>query len=118
VRDPGNRHRRRQHQPDGEQEYRPQIPPKITPRREQSCGIKQRWENEVEYDVRIESHLRQSRHETQSESANDEHDRIRQGKFACDYGEKRYRSEQQHNDFAGLVLSAVALAKAQDPTLA
>ena len=57
--------------------------PKITPRCEQCRRINERRKKEVEYNVRIEFHRRQSRHETQSESAEHQHDRIRQPEILC-----------------------------------
>ena len=99
VCNPGNRNHRRQHQADSKQEYRPQITPKITPRCEQRRRINKCRENEVEDGVGIEFHLRQSRHETQGESADHQHNWVRQSKFTRDHGEDRYSRKQQHNDF-------------------
>src|SRR5207244_10427527 len=100
VCDPGNRNHRRQHRTDCEQEYWSQITPKITPRCEQRRRIKKCRKNEIEYGVRIEFHLRQSRHETQAKSANDEYDRIRERNSAREHSENRYQSEQKNNDLS------------------
>ena len=102
MRDPRNCERCCQHQPDGEQEYRPQISPEITPRREQRSRINQRRKNEVEHNVRIQVHRRQSRHETQSESAKDEHDRIRQRNLVRQHGQDPDGRQQKDNNL-GLV---------------
>ena len=87
MRDPRNCEHCCQHQPDGEQEYRAQISPEITPGCEQRGRINQRRKNKVEHNVRIQIHRRQSRHETQSESAKDEHDRIRQRDLVRQHGQ-------------------------------
>src|SRR5256885_12203398 len=100
VCDPGNRNHRRQTPDDCEQEYWSQITPKITPRCEQRRRIKKCRKNEIEYGVRIEFHLRQSRHETQAKSANDEYDRIRERNSAREHSENRYQSEQKDNDLS------------------
>src|SRR5437762_12122718 len=89
-----------QHKSYCQEKNRPQIPAEIAPRCEQRSGIKKCRENEIEYGVRIEFHLRQSRHETQGKSANDEYDRVRQRNFAREHSENRHQSEQKDNDLS------------------
>ena len=115
MRDPRNCEHCCQHQPDGEQEYRPQISSEITPRCEQRGRINHRRKNKVEHNVRIQVHRRQSRHETQSESAKDEHDRIRQRNLVRQHGQNPDGRKQKHNNLGLVHESVFAVAEGGDP---
>ena len=109
MRDPGDCQCCRKHQADRQQKYRSQIPPKITPRCEQRGWINQRWQNKVEHYVGIQSDLRQPRHETQSEPAKNEHDRVRQRNLVRQHGQSCDGCEQKNNDFCLVHVRSVAV---------
>ena len=102
MRNPRNRHHGCQNQSDREQQDRAQVSPEIAPRSIQGRGVKQQREEEVKYNVGIEFYLRQARHETERETADNEHDRIRQTQLSRDDHERRDEREQQNDGF-GLV---------------
>src|SRR5215813_7338720 len=74
VRDPRDREHCRKHESNREQEYRPQISPEITPGCKQRSRIDECRKNEVKEKIGIQIQHRRSRHETQSESAENKHD--------------------------------------------
>src|SRR5204863_7754849 len=82
-----------------------------------SGRINQRRKNKIEHNVWIQVHRRQARHETQSESAKNEHNRIRQRDFVRQHGQNPDGTEQK-DDNLGLVhesLAPVAGALTQVP---
>jgi hypothetical protein len=108
MRNPRNCEHCGQHQPNCEHEYRAKISPEITPRCEQRRRINQRRKNKMEHNVRIQVHWRQSRHETQSKSANDEHDRIWQRNLVRENGQNCDGRQQEHDNLGLLHVQKLA----------
>ena len=92
MRHPRYAHHRSQDQSDREQQDRPKISPKIAPRSKKRRRINERRQKEIEDNVRIEFHLRQTRNKTQSQSGEHQYDRIWQIDLLRDDDERRHQA--------------------------
>jgi hypothetical protein len=97
VRRHGDDRRGEQHEPDGQQRYRPQVAAQVAQVGEEGRHVQQRRQEDHEHQVRLELRLRETGQQAQHQAAQHEQDRVGHVDLPGDHAEPRQGDEQDQD---------------------